>query len=237
MRFFSVLLGLLALAQVSFSQEVRTVKVFVALCDNATQGILKVGAKIGNGDQPDDNLYWGCDDGLRSFFKASAQWKLVSKKRPTEGPMLEICEFKSTQPCLLLTAYAYRGAEMKQCLLDFEQAIRGGGADFMAYIGHNALMDFQLPIVRAQPSKKPCVAVLCCKSQSYFTERIVQQGGRPVLLTSQLMYPGAFILHDALAVWRKDGPPAALREAAAKAYAKNQHISVSAARGVFAEVK
>jgi hypothetical protein len=34
----------------------KKVAVFVALCDNATQGILPVPAKIGDGDKPDANL-------------------------------------------------------------------------------------------------------------------------------------------------------------------------------------
>ena len=56
----------------------KSIRVFVALCDNKTQGIQKVGEKIGNGDIPDANLYWGCSDGFGSFFKRSSRWKTVS---------------------------------------------------------------------------------------------------------------------------------------------------------------
>src|SRR5215212_8846369 len=47
----------------------RTIHVFVALCDNKYQGIVPVGKSIGNGQDPESNLYWGCDLGLRTYFK------------------------------------------------------------------------------------------------------------------------------------------------------------------------
>jgi hypothetical protein len=37
----------------------RIVHIFVALADNASQGIERVPAKIGNGDDAENNLYWG----------------------------------------------------------------------------------------------------------------------------------------------------------------------------------
>src|SRR5687768_2778496 len=42
----------------------RVVHVFVALCDNEYQGIVPVPARIGNGDDPDNNLYWGAAYGV-----------------------------------------------------------------------------------------------------------------------------------------------------------------------------
>ncbi|HST23582.1 MAG TPA: hypothetical protein VLR90_20895, partial [Blastocatellia bacterium] len=36
----------------------RVIHVLVALCDNEHQGIVPVPAKIGNGDDPQNNLYW-----------------------------------------------------------------------------------------------------------------------------------------------------------------------------------
>jgi hypothetical protein len=59
------LLTLLFVAVVSLAQAApKQIRVFVALCDNKTQGIVPVGEKIGNGDDPDSNLYWGCSDGF-----------------------------------------------------------------------------------------------------------------------------------------------------------------------------
>jgi hypothetical protein len=39
--------------------SVKTIHVFVALCDNKNQGIVPVPEKLGRGDDPDGNLYWG----------------------------------------------------------------------------------------------------------------------------------------------------------------------------------
>jgi hypothetical protein len=58
----------------------------------------------------------------------------------------------------------------------------------------------------------------------------------PLLLTRSLMYPGSFVLHEAIEIWLKDGSKTQIREAAAKAYAKNQKISIKGARTVFADL-
>lgn len=79
--------------------------------------------------------------------------------------------------------------------------------------------------------------VLCCKSGSYFKERLLSLKSSPLLLTDQFMYPGAFILHDAIEVWLVNGSRAQVRDAAGRAYAKNQKISFSAARGVFSNLE
>jgi hypothetical protein len=214
----------------------KRVRVFVALCDNATQGIIKVPPKIGNGDDLDNNLYWGCDEGFRSVFREASGWKRVKQEKPASGPVLERLEFKHASGASLV-AEAYRGSQMKQCLLDFESTLRSGSCDLVAFIGHNGLMDEMLPVQSAAPARSADAMVLCCISQGYFADRIQAQGGRPVLLTTQLMYPGAFLLRDALAVWLKGGTPASLRDAAARAYAKNQGLSVKAAMGVFANLE
>ena len=37
----------------------KTIGVFIALADNDSQGIVKVPKAIGNGNDPERNLYWG----------------------------------------------------------------------------------------------------------------------------------------------------------------------------------
>ena len=51
----------LAILGTGWTQEpgLRTVQVFVALADNQSQGIIPVPAKLGNGEDPEHNLYWG----------------------------------------------------------------------------------------------------------------------------------------------------------------------------------
>ncbi|WP_316785612.1 hypothetical protein [Pedobacter frigiditerrae] len=43
----------------NFDTSTKTIHVFVALCDNKYQGIVPVPKAIGNGQDPDNNLYWG----------------------------------------------------------------------------------------------------------------------------------------------------------------------------------
>ncbi|HLG03689.1 MAG TPA: hypothetical protein VI731_08850, partial [Bacteroidia bacterium] len=63
----------------------RLIHVFVALCDNDSQGIVPVPKKIGNGNDPGNNLYWGCGYGVRTFFNNSDDWRLISTvKSPTK---------------------------------------------------------------------------------------------------------------------------------------------------------
>ncbi len=61
------------------------VHVFVALADNEHQGIVPVPARLGNGDDPDHNLYWGSAYGVKTFFARSVEWSLIELQRKTEA--------------------------------------------------------------------------------------------------------------------------------------------------------
>ena len=234
-RFLSIL-AVLAIASTS-AAEAKTVKIFVALCDNATQGIVPVGAKIGDGNVPGDNLYWGSAEGIRTWFKRSAKWSIAEAGVPPVEPIMETISATHKKHGLVLTAEAYRGSAIRQCVEDFEKAVASDAYDFVAFVGHNALMDFDFPAPASQSPNGTSVAVVCCKSRVYFKDRVVALGGTPVLLTEQFMYPGAFIMHDAIEAWAIGGKPEDLRNAAGKAYAKNQKISVKSATGVFSDIK
>jgi hypothetical protein len=98
-------------------------------------------------------------------------------------------------------------------------------------------MDFSIewPPAATAPGAKPKAAiVLCCLSRSYFADPLRRIGARPMLTTTQLMYPGAFILHDAVEAWLAGRQPDEIRAAAGRAYSKNQGISLKAGTGVFA---
>lgn len=237
----------------------EVIHVFVALCDNASQGIVPVPAKIGDGDKPDANLYWGCSEGVRSWFAASKKWKRLPAVPSPRQEILERVIFKHRERDVYLVADAWRGKEIKLCLQAFVTAASsvgsetvkvnedveidaGGDASLVAYVGHNGLMEFQVewPAGKGGQSSdgaavsKKAVMVLCCVSQSYFAGKLREVGARPLLTTKQLMYPGAFVLHDALEATFAGKDAAGVREAAGRAYAKNQGISVKAGLGVYA---
>jgi hypothetical protein len=77
-----------------------------------------------------------------------------------------------------------------------------GSADLVAFVGHNGLMDFKLD---AMPKKhddvKRDAVILACASRSYFTKPLKETGASPLLWTSNLMAPEAYILHDAIEGW------------------------------------
>ena len=217
----------------------RSVTVFVALCDNDSQLIQPVPKKVGNGDDPANNLYWGCSDGMKTYFKTSSKWSLAKSEKPKEPHILERLTFTHKAGKTTLVAHAYRGRNMDECLHDFFAAARDAGKDdLVAFIGHNGLMDgpVRFPQPAGEGDTPSDSIVLCCISDSWFGPRLASYNSRPLVLTSGLMYPGSFILHDCIEVWLQDGTRAAHRDAAAKAYARNQKISTKAARTVFAKL-
>ena len=212
----------------------KRVAVFVALCDNATQGIAPVPAKIGDGNKPEDNLYWGCTEGLPTCLRASKSWKLLKKEVPADTRILERCTFADAAGTMELLVEGWRGREIGPCLTAFETALVSGNYDLCAYIGHNVLMDGAIATLDKRSAKPVDAIVLCCQSETYFKKRLLDLGARPILLTTQFMYPGGFLLRDTLPLWAKGNSPADIRSAAGASYARNQKISIKAGTGVFA---
>jgi hypothetical protein len=214
------------------------IHVFVSLVDNRTQGIEPVPARIGDGDNLATNLYWGCDEALKPVLKAGAEWKLVSSVVGPKAEILERATFSHRSGKWTLIADAYRGSAIRTCTADFFAALSSdeplASLPLVAYIGHDGLMDFQLPpeaTAKRGPGRQ--AIVLCCKSDGYFAPHLAAVNARPLVLTTQLMYPGGFILRAVLDGWTRGEGASALCDRAAASYARNQHISAKAARAVF----
>jgi hypothetical protein len=229
----TLILAFLLAASTTVLAAPKQVRVFIALCDNNTQRIAPVGAKIGNGDDADANLYWGCSDGFGSFFKRANHWKIRAEERDVSTIILRRLFAVHADGDIEITAEAYRGSEIKRCLTDFQIAAASGEYDLVAYIGHNGLMEFEIAPPALNPDNKTAVVVLCCLSERYFDHRLRALGCEPILMTQQLMYPGSFLLDAAITSWKKGGSKADIRAAAGRAYAANQTIGVRAATGVF----
>ncbi|MEO7311119.1 MAG: hypothetical protein ABIX01_12025 [Chitinophagaceae bacterium] len=229
----------------------RVIHVFVALCDNRYQGIVPVPEKIGNGQDPVNNLYWGCGYGVKTFFSKSKEWVLQKNvNSKIEKPVLERCVYKSSTTNTWLIADAYDGQFIKACtenflsgcsgsnydsvmLKDGTKIFAGGAADLLAYTGHDGLMDFKLNTsFSATDSLKREAVILACISKSYFSPILKQTGAQPVLWSTGLMAPEAYVLHDALSAWIKKEPVENMRTAAAAAYSHYQKCSVKAARNL-----
>ena len=122
------------------------------------------------------------------------------------------------------------GSKLKECYEACEKAMLSGDNDLVTFIGHNVLMDVDIPAPAEKAEGKTDAIVLCCISDRYFRTRLEDVGVRPVVLTTQLMYPGSFILHDALEPWMQGKARGSLRDAAGLAYAKNQKLKPAAAK-------
>ncbi|MHC4517429.1 MAG: hypothetical protein ACYTAS_02465 [Planctomycetota bacterium] len=228
----------------------KAIHVFVALCDNAHQGIVPVPKQLGNGEDPGNNLYWGALYGTKAFLKRSKDWTVVfTEKKPTDA-VLERVIFKHKTGGAYLVADAYRGCEIKRAVQDFLAAAAGenvgrlrrgdgsigigGAADLVVYIGHNGLMEFTVaqPRREARAGTKQAM-VLACKSKPYFEPLLARLQCRSVLLTTGFMAPEAYTLEAALAGWLAQESGAKIRERAARAYHKYQKCGLKGARRLF----
>ena len=230
---------LLFLITLAARAEPVQIQVFIALADNRTQGIIPVPEKIGNGDDANANLYWGCSEALKPVLCASADWKLTRAEKQPQPDVLERAIFSHRSGKWELIANAYRGSAIKQCIVDFFTALSSDApreqTPLVAYIGHDGLMDFPISaeaLARRGPGRQ--AIVLCCMSERYFSPHLEKVGATPLLTTTQLMYPGGFVLRAAIDGWISGESPRQIRQRAAVAYARNQKISVKAAAGVFA---
>jgi hypothetical protein len=234
--------------QLVFDTAFKTIHVLVALCDNQYQGIVPVPAKIGNGRDLNNNLYWGCGYGIRSYFKNSRQWKLV-KQYVLNDTLMERLVFKSTEGNYYLVADAYNGKYIRECTIGFFSSCSGavkdtlqlngtaiginGNAALLAYIGHDGLMDFSLPqSFNNVDGKKREAIMLACISKKYFARKLAETGAHPLVWSTGLMSPEAYTLHDALAAYVNQQGSAAVQQAAAKAYSRYQKCSIRAAENL-----
>lgn len=229
----------------------KVIHVLVALCDNENQGIVPVPKFLGNGEDAQKNLYWGAAFGVKTFFTNSRSWQKVSEIENPKETVLQRIVFKYKTKNIYLVADAYRGSKMKETIADFFSAVSGekienlkldsentdlqilGGANLVAFVGHNGLMDFNL---ESQPSKKDDVKreaiILACASRNLFFKPLKKTGASPLLWTTNLMAPEAYILHDALEGWAAGETDEQIRVRAASAYSKYQKISLKSARNL-----
>ena len=223
----------------------KTLHIFVALCDNKYQGIVPVRAGIGNGQDPNTNLYWGCGYGIRTYFKKSKEWKLL-KTIKGDSLVLERLVFKhATKNCYLI-ADAYNGQYIEQCTRDFLSSSAGlkketltidgktlgiaGNAKLLGYIGHDGLMDFDIDDAYTNTDGKTRdVIILACFSKRFFAPHLADASVNPLVWTTHLMCPEAYTIHDAITGYLAGEANAAVRKRAVLAYAKFQKCGEKAA--------
>ena len=247
----SLLIVTLLFFAINVFSQTRVIHVVVALCDNENQGIVPVPKKIGNGQDPVNNLYWGCGYGVKTFFKKQPEWKLIKVQSKPSEIILERLIFKHRDSSVYLIADAYDGAQIKQATTDLinysaghekfvvnadSVKIRAGGnADLICYVGHDGLMDFSIEIFPTNSdNKKRAVVILACASKNYFSNYIKKAGADPLLWTTNLMCPEAYTLDTAIDCWINNEKPSVVREKAAQTYNQYQKCGINGARNLFA---
>ncbi|MCC6369434.1 MAG: hypothetical protein IT236_00370 [Bacteroidia bacterium] len=218
------------------------------MCDNKYQGIVPVPPKIGNGQDVNSNLYWGCGFGVRSYFKKSADWQFIKTLKPG-NKILERLVFKHRTKNTYLVADAYDGQFIKDCTLDFLRACSGqlkdticlkektlgilGHSKLITYTGHDGLMDFELSdqFANTDGKKRDCI-ILACYSKHYFGPHIKQTLANPLVWTTGLMCPETYTLHDAITGYLNKETKEQIRTRAALAYHKFQKCGEKAARNL-----
>lgn len=231
----------------SFTFSQRTIHVFVALCDNANQGIVPVPKTLGNGQNPRTNLYWGALYGVKTHFKRSKDWTFIKKVKSTNTHILERVLFKHNTSDTYLLADAYDGKYIKKTITHFleasagnnDQAIHhnnlnlqfGGASNLLCYVGHNGLMEFSVNgNFEPKNTKKRDAIMLACVSKSYFKEHLQKTKATPLVWSTGLMAPEAYTLKWAIDGWIQKEKNLQIRERAAKAYHKYQKCGLKGAK-------
>jgi len=229
----------------------KTIHVFVALCDNDSQGIVPVPKTLGNGDDPKNNLYWGAMYGTKTFLKQSDAWEFIAKVDRVNEKILERIILKHRATGAYLVADAYRGTQIRQAIESFLESTAGnlprilmldktelgiyGNANLVAYIGHNGLMDFSVACPKPNPTRRhsSTAIILACKSKPYFLPLLQKTECQPLLLTTGFMAPEAYTLEAALEAWLAGEGSANVRNRAAEAYNQYQKCGIKGATRLF----
>ncbi|WP_298893057.1 hypothetical protein [uncultured Psychroserpens sp.] len=247
MKQLLVLITCLLSLTVSSQSKSKTIHVFVALCDNVNQGIVPVPAKLGNGQDIKGNLYWSALYGVKTHFKNSKDWTLVSSKKDIGNHVLERVLFKHKTTNTYLLADAYDGKYIKKTTIDFleasagrnpitikqkEQRLQfGGDAQLVSYIGHDGLMEFNVQgNFKPINDKKRDAIILACISKDYFKPYLKQTKANPLVWTTGLMAPEAYTLKWAIDGWILNETDAQISERAAKAYHQYQKCGLKGAK-------
>lgn len=225
----------------------RVVHVLVALCDNQYQGIVKVPAGIGNGQNARTNLYWGAGYGVKTHFDRATEWQRVTCDAATEAHILDRAVWKHRDSAVYIVAEAYDGRNIREATVDLLRYASGkgkrdvkcgsmtlhagGAANLITYVGHDGLMDFGLDEVFPGPASGGReTIILACMSKRFFAPHLKTTGASPLLWTTGLMAPEAYTLTAALAGWVLREDAASISERAAQAYNTYQKCGINGAR-------
>lgn len=188
------------------------VHVMVALCDNENQGIVKVNKRLGNGQNPTTNLYWGAAYGVRTYLTRNAGYtalrndtltdkgildRLILHKRvKRSGKMVDLyvvadawdgSKIQETTWEFLSAAAGYKEERITVPVPGYNDSVRtilaGGGSALIAYVGHNGLMDFRFSRTPvADSTATPRSAIILACASRQYFLPLLRTGGSNPLL-------------------------------------------------------
>ena len=227
--------------------------VLVPLCDNENQGIVPTTESLGNGQSLRSNLYWATSNGMKRYFKEKADWEMLkSEIYKKDSTILERVTFKKNfenGAQVYLIADAYRGDRMGDCLIDFFQSLSGelndtvfvkndtilinAKADLLAFNGHNGLMDVYIEEFQNKDNIQKDAVVIACSSMYDFNDRLKLLRAYPLVMTTNLLYPGAFIMEGVINNWALMKTNEEIRLSAGDAYHRVKQCGINGARNLF----
>jgi hypothetical protein len=229
------------------------VHVLVPLCDNVNQGIVPTSKSLGDGFSLRTNLYWATSHGVKRYFKELKDWEMLNSEifHP-DSVVLERVVFKkkyANGAQVYLIADAYRGDKIENCLTDYFNSLAGevkdtlflekdtvlmhSNADLMAYNGHNGLMDVWVDDkVNADGIQRDAV-VIACSSMYDFNKKLNYLNAYPLVMTTNLLYPGAFALEGVINTWATQKSDELIRQSAGDAYNRVKKCGIRGARNLF----
>ncbi len=242
------------------------VEVHVPLCEST---IIACGnKKLGDGDNPETNLYWSTTPGFGEWFvRRGSGWKRMLKQKAGEtgdGDVLAVHVYrrvistpatwrKQGAPAKLeidLVIHGWRGTAIDRALAAYAEDVSGakartvtladgtpldagGAAQIVAWVGHNRLMDlesFQWPTPGTMT--KGAIAI-ACHTAAYMEEDVPSATRVPLLMTRDFLFANAAPLEATVLAFANGGTYAAIRLAAATAYAGVQKREVRQVYGAF----
>jgi hypothetical protein len=229
------------------------IHVYVPLCHNDQ---VDCGSSLaGKPDNLKHNLYWGAVFGQKRFFsRKSSKWSEVAIEKGS-GNVLERAVYRRSFPGepwgreAPITAWvvfdALHGDAIDEAIDGLYREAASGGVlklndgeeralpvNVVGYAGHNRMMDGKKPPTTESSAPIPSF-VFACYSRSYFEDELKQRGSTLLLSTRALMAPEGYAVDGLVTALAENAPRAELRQAAAKAYATWQKISLETALRIF----
>lgn len=226
------------------------VEVHVPLCDNS---IIQCGnKKLGDGDNPETNLYWWTTPGFGTWFaRKGSGWKRTTKLAAGETGdpdvlALHVYQRMVSTPAawrkrgvpprfeIQIRVRAWRGKAIDRALAAYAADASGASeAQLVAWVGHNRLMDLDEYLWPKPGAKIQGTIAIACHTAAYMEDAVPAPTRVPLLMTRDFLFANAAPLEATVLSFAAGGSYAQMRLAAATAYAGVQERQVKQVYGAF----